>query len=81
MTVEKIIEYQNRQYNIAELIEYINENLATDGEIETAIFVYRKKGQGLFFILGSEERDYDFETVNWDLDKIKFSLIGDDFEC
>jgi hypothetical protein len=81
MTVEKIIEYQNRQYNIAELIEYINENLATDGEIETAIFVYRKQDQGLFFILGSEERDYNFETVNWDLDKIKFSLLDGDFEC
>jgi hypothetical protein len=67
----RIADFKEQQYNIEELIDYLRD-LGED--MVTALVVFRAKG-GLFFVAGSKDRDYNFLEMNWDLDRVKISLM------
>ena len=72
--VENFLEHHGGiQRNVPELLEYFSE-FSKGKDISEIVIVFRIKDSGVGFICGSETRDYNLESINWDLDQIKVLL-------
>lgn len=68
--VERIIEWQaEKQRTPAEVLDYLKDQLETEGMERIIVAVFNKGEQ--YFVPGSEKRDYTKATILWDLEQFK----------
>ncbi|GAG27306.1 unnamed protein product [marine sediment metagenome] len=72
--VEKIIDWQEKQYTVAELCDYLNSD-DFNKNILQAVIVFREDEDHLSFIAAGKNRNYSLKEVNWDLDQIKLAIL------
>ena len=73
--VTKIIDYQDdTQYTPKEALENVQKE-NSENPIDTVFILYRRKGDGLFFVMGGSDREYNNGQILWDLAKAKGCLL------
>jgi hypothetical protein len=62
------------QRNVKETINFF-EKYIQDKKMQRVLIVFADDDDGVSFMAGSEQRDYSFMEINWDLDCIKAFLM------